>query len=322
MWRRLSARAGVFAPLCTTAVFSHEWGARAQPESECESTTASHVSSLHRDGFVVIRGAVPPEMCARARAAALQELDVCKGTPSYHFWKQIVYPVNNPKHRYELLLMPTPPLEELVRAVVSEFRSLYTSLITPDGALVEFGAIISEPGARQQDVHSDIPFSDQTLLYTTFIALQDIDPSLGPTCVFPATHTEEFHARARRVSMEWAAGAGEEVSLSLPRFFDLLIPDWLSTTTLRPPFDEIPAEQMTLRAGDILIYDTRLYHFGGANCATVGDDDAKRRVLLQFSFLAPNPQTGRVDFEGSYVSLAPDLEKEQRTLRSFLPPCQ
>ena len=75
---------------------------------------------------------------------------------------------------------------------------------------------------------------------------------------------------------------------------------------------------MTLRAGDILIYDTRLYHCGGANCATGDDDEAKLRVLLQFSFLAPNPQTGVVDFEGAFVSLAPELEQQQRTLSSFL----
>lgn len=317
MWRRLST--GAIAPLCTAAVHAslHERYAQAQPAA---SLTAMHLSSLERDGYVVIRGAVPPEVCARARAAALRELEKAKATPSFHFWKRIVSPINKPKHRYELLLLPTAPFEDAARAVLSGCRSLYTSLVTADGALVEFGAIVSEPGARQQDVHSDIPHSNQTMLYTTFLALQDVDRSLGPTCVFPATHTEDFHRRVRRANMEWSASAGEEVSLSVPRFFDLLTPDWFGGATLRPPFDEIPAEHMTLDAGDILIYDTRLYHCGGANCATAGDDDAKRRVLLQFSFLAPNPQTGRVDFEGAFVSLAPELEEQQRTLRSFFSP--
>ena len=34
--------------------------------------------SGRRDGYVVIRGAVPPDVCARARSAILDELDVCK----------------------------------------------------------------------------------------------------------------------------------------------------------------------------------------------------------------------------------------------------
>ena len=303
--------------MCTVGL--HQQCARA----EAEPTAAAQLSSLQRDGFVVIRGAVPPAACARARAAVLRELEHCKLTPEYRFWKRIVSPVNKPKHRYELLLLPTPPLEDAVRTVLSGCRSLYTSLVGTSGALVEFGAIVSEPGARQQDVHSDIPYSDHTLLFTTFLALQDVDASLGPTIVFPRTHTDQFHRRVRVANAEANAHAGggeESLSLSLPRFFDLLMPDWLRLggATLRPPFDELPHEQMTLRAGDVLIYDTRLFHCGGANCATAGDDDAKRRVLLQFSLLAPNPRTGQVDFEGAFVSLAPELEEQQRTLRSFL----
>ena len=320
MWRRLAAGAGIVAPLaCSAAAVSlHDPHALAQP-----APTTAHLSSLQRDGFVVIRGAVPREVCATARAATLRELDVCKGSMSYIFMKQILFPVDKPKHRYELLPPMYPELEAAVHAVVSGCRALYISLVTNDGALVEFGAVISEPGARQQDVHSDILYSDQTLLFTTFIALQDIDRSLGPTCVFPATHTEAFHRKARLAKMEWGAGAGEEASLPIPRCFDLLKPDWLTPSgevTLRPPFDEIPAEHITLRAGDVLIYDTRLYHCGGANCATAGDDDAKRRVLLMFSLLAPNPRTGRVDYQGAYVNLAPELEEEQRTLCSLLGP--
>lgn len=311
--RRLAAGAGAI----TGFVCLHQQYATAQTAP----TTATHLSSLHRDGYVVIRHAASPEVCASARVAVLDELEKAKRTPEYTFWRRIISPVNKPKHRYELLLRPTPPLEDAVCMVLSGCRSLFTSLVTTEGALVEFGAIISEPGARQQDVHSDIPFSDQTLLYTTFLALQDVDHSLGPTCVFPATHTEEFHRKARRANVEMQTGEDQEsLSLSLPRFFDLLTPDWLriGKAALRPPFDELPVEHMTLCAGDILIYDTRLYHCGGANCATGDDDEAKLRVLLQFSFLAPNPKTGVVDFEGAFVSLAPELEQQQRTLSSFL----
>ena len=83
------------------------------------------------------------------------------------------------------------------------------------------------------------------------------------------------------------------------------------------------AVQRRVLPGDMLIYDTRLFHAGGANtCATAAgddDEDAKRRVLLMFSLLAPNPQTGRVDFTGSYVNLAPELDREGNVIAGVHP---
>jgi Phytanoyl-CoA dioxygenase (PhyH) len=67
--------------------------------------------------------------------------------------------------------------------------------------LYELSCLISDPGSQRQVMHPDNPFlqdrTDPTLL-TCFIALQDIDVSMGPTVYLPRTHTAVAHAAFAR----------------------------------------------------------------------------------------------------------------------------
>ena len=58
--------------------------------------------------------------------------------------------------------------------------------------LVELGAIVSLPGAACQQPHSDIAAEADCLLLTCFVALQDVDEAMGPTRIWPGTHTQAF----------------------------------------------------------------------------------------------------------------------------------
>ena len=73
-----------------------------------------------------------------------------------------------------------------------------------------------------------------------FVALQDITFDMGPTLVFPKTHTTgaEYNPHA-------ALKAGD--------------------TTLVP---------LTLAAGSVAVMDSRLVHCGGSNTATCGSTDS------------------------------------------------
>lgn len=132
--------------------------------------------------------------------------------------------------------------------------------------LVTLGAIVSLPGSESQNVHPDIVHANCSLV-TSFIALQDVDAAMGPTTVYPGTHTEDFHALAR--SMRSSAPAGvpaEGFDNYSVRSIDELAPK--------------TARQIVLREGDMLVMDARIYHFGSAN-----ESDADR-YLMQVSLLS------------------------------------
>jgi hypothetical protein len=136
----------------------------------------------------------------------------------------------------------------------SRHDPLYFAAVTSDAVMTELGAIVSEPGAASQDIHTDIPWSD-TRLYTTFVALQDVSEEMGPTIIYPQTHTHEFHAKAAacaehnslyKLFERWDTSSSVEVAevwgvLSmivdglLPRSAELILPSWLAPVDSPPP---------------------------------------------------------------------------------------
>jgi hypothetical protein len=99
---------------------------------------------------------------------------------------------------------------------------------------------------------------------TVFVALQDIDELMGPTCMYPCTHAPAFHVEV-----------GERGPLVLRARRGV---------------------KMDLRAGEAVVMDSRLWHYGGANTV-------RRRSLLVVSFAARGARP-----KGSTYSLLPHLE--------------
>jgi hypothetical protein len=161
--------------------------------------------------------------------------------------------------------------------------------------IVELAAITSDPGAVAQPVHADTmhgvtrflqsdvelpameetddPFdeandaltslftavaTDTALIYSCLLALQDVEQDMGPTHVWPSTNTVEHHATL------WATNFGGKLSVEeADKSFG------------------VAHENMTLRKGDAVIYDSRTMHCGGAN---VSD---KRRSVFVLSTMGP-----------------------------------
>ena len=189
----------------------------------------------------------------RAEVEAL--LDVALGLPPDRALDVLRSGIREPTHRHDLRLDMTPPVRRLLAAVLAPeaISSAIEAVLGPRAECCECSCIVSEGGARAQAAHCDtLPVEgreDSARLITLFVALQDIEASMGPTLVWPRTHTPSFHE-----------ALGEEGPLLLR---------------------SMPAFGLTLDAGDAVLMDSRVWHSGGANTS------GRRRCVLVCSFAAP-----------------------------------
>jgi len=179
--------------------------------------------------------------------------------------------------RWDLRLALTEPvraaLHELLRGPVGVALA---GLAGGDAALVELAAVVSAPGAAPQVLHPDAEWSASGLVFTAFVALQDVSASMGPTLFLRETHTHEAHV---------AHAAGVEGPEGINREF-------LAAADVRAAL---------LRCGEAVVYDRRLLHAGGRNTSADGED----RVLFYVTF-------ARVDVEGADLWNANSLRSEYR----------
>eukprot|EP01052_Picozoa_sp_SAG31_P024084 SAG31_NODE_2025_length_6642_cov_6.408681_5_plen_177_part_00 len=136
-----------------------------------------------------------------------------------------------PKKRWDTFLPLDPPTLGATRAAIAVLRPLLNELFRPDAALCELAALITvniiweqrlqpqktralvqlhrwdtsqlsrcdvqDGGAARQPLHFDTPddisHPRTPLLATCFVALQDIDNDMGPTCMLPRTHNAAAH---------------------------------------------------------------------------------------------------------------------------------
>ena len=140
---------------------------------------------------------------------------------------------------------------------------------------------------------SKLSVGDLTLLFraypairvvlTAFLALQDIDARMGPTTLWARTHKASAHTR-------WYESKSALLREAAPRV-------------------------ALMRAGDMLIFDSRVLHCGGANvdAAGGGAEGGRRRAIFYFSLrtkaargLAPGTLKGalRGEYQGIESLLA------------------
>ena len=147
---------------------------------------------------------------------------------------------------------------------------------------------MSDPGSQRQVAHPDTPWQEEPVLYTCFVALQDITPDMGPTTWLPKTHTQEMHQRFQDETTTSSSGQKS------PK-------DQLLSTA--------PSVLGTLSKGSCAIFDSRLLHCGGANQSETS------RALMYCSFQNPkvvpgNPGSIRSNLIGKWTlqSLSEELE--------------
>ena len=165
------------------------------------------------------------------------------------------------------------------------------SIFGNDAKLYEFSTLMSDPGSQRQNVHPDTPYLDGKgpVLYTCFIALQDVTLDMGPTTWFPRTNNKESHD----AFMDTYSGEERDGEQQLsPK-------DKLIKTK--------PAVLGTLSKGSCAIFDSRTLHCGTANRSE------KSRALFYFSF--KNPEVG---YPGNPASIRQELANANVSLGSLM----
>ena len=167
------------------------------------------------------------------------------------------------------MYLPDPKTESVYRECLQEMFGSGSSPLSrlfsdvfdgKDSALHEFSSIISDCGANSQPIHPDSKhdsqenedsFSQIGPMYTIFLALQDVEQSMGPTLLLPRTNTAECHEAIKSESRYQEFLVCQEYRMAL------------------------------LRQGDVAIMDSRCLHGGLRN------DAGPRRALLYLTLRHP-----------------------------------
>jgi len=192
------------------------------------------------------------------------------------------------ENRWDLLL-PIEANKNVVKCLTevlqegSPVSNAIESILGKDAELYELSTLISDPGSHAQPLHPDIKFQD-TLhpLLTCFIALQDIDSTMGPTVFMKKSATQEYHDDLHDRHLDREA-----------------------TGLVATSYNELG----TLGIGDCSLYSAMTLHCGSANKSD------KRRRLFYFSFINKslfNEKGGR-----NYVSIRPEIAERKLTLGSI-----
>ena len=236
---------------------------------------------LDEHGLLFCGGAVTASLAQSCCAEAEAALEAALALP-LEARESLLTSVREPEHRHDFRLSLSGPLLRLLQELLAPEAIVGAAVERAFGeraSLCECSCIISEgPDAEAQQAHCDTSGDGGGRLFTAFVALQDLlDGRLGPTRMWPRTHTAEFHKNLR----EGLAGP-----LALRARGGI---------------------SMTMRAGDAALMDSRLWHSGGANSS------AQRRCLLVVSF---GDADGANLPEGSTYSILPQLA-HKHTLRSL-----
>jgi len=247
----------------------------------------AHAKVLKQDGVVRIDSVLPDKLVDELREFVFElreqaEQDVASGkVKSLQRFADVLLRSN----RCDLLI-PLGP-EVVYKALCEAFlkspvRYTIEALLTKKAVLQELSCLMSYPGSQRQVMHPDTPYGamgglseDEPVLYTCFIALQDVAEDMGPTVWLPGTHTQEAHDKFKD---EQGVDGKESPKDALLR--------------------TVPSKLGMLPKGSCGIFDSRLLHCGGANRSA----EDTTRAIFYFSF--KNPKVG---YPGNPGSIRPEL---------------
>jgi len=230
-------------------------------------------------GYLVLKNVIDAGDCDALLSHALTASDEGRRLGRVDLFGNI----QESERRHDLKLDLCIPVAKALNQVGDRCGPIWTCVMGERVRVVELAAITSDPGAVAQPVHADTMHgvtrflqsdmqlpdaepavevdedaledaaddltsvvraiaTDTALIYTCLVALQDIEPDMGPTHVWPATNTVEHHATL------WSTNTGDKLFVAeADKAFG------------------ITRKDMTLKKGDLVMYDSRTMHCGGAN---------------------------------------------------------
>jgi len=284
---------------------------RATAAAPFAGRTADQVSGFLRDGFTTIkasrvRGDGLEELAATVGAEAAAVLTSKEDTWRYALWR-VFNSVQDNQKRHSLALPMSPSLRRILNAAVGLAAPVLDQIGMPKSSLlVELSAILSQPGSQEQSVHADtshVNVSCDATIVSIFVALSQVTLEAGPTHVLPGTHSVGFHEEVHRLQ---SSMLGSEYSSDGQQ--DTAQQQAVAERAYRLAalLGEHPSQHGLLDVGDILLFDTKVFHYGGANSSQASRD------LLCFSFQQPpNDQQGAAcppRVEGFTYHIADDVE--------------
>jgi hypothetical protein len=267
----------------------------------CAAADPTQLEQLLQQGYIILRGVLDADLCDRLRQHVLLASDaaVRKGR------SDLLGNIQESDKRTDLKLTLCEPVVHALNGLVERCGPLLEEATCAGLGgrvrIVELAAITSSTGAVAQPVHADTMHgvtrflqsdvqlatappeangresedeaedrnedlgaivravaTDTALIYTCLLALQDVSPDMGPTHVWPATNTVEHHATL------WSTSVGGKLSVEeADKAFG------------------IGHNKMLLTKGDLVLYDSRTMHCGGANSSN------ERRSVFCVSAMGP-----------------------------------
>ena len=238
---------------------------------------SGHADAFRRDGFVVLENVFEPSFVEQLHAA-FDERHPIGGIDGRPRGMLMVG-----DRRYMVTVALQPPFSDVRLSCNPLLLGVVTELLGAYRILMAFGAVVSQPGAEDQHVHSDTGglFGDDVgegqlpaYAITTIIPLVDMNDETGTTRVWPGSH------RLRKDELDGVAS------------LDPLVP-----------------------RGSVLLMDFRLHHGGRRNRS------ALPRPILTLSFARPWFRDA-VNFDEQPPLLYGPLQRLRMPpeLRSLLPP--
>jgi len=267
----------------------------------CAAADPAQLEQLLQQGYIILRDVLDVDACDRLRQHVLLSTDAAAKQGRNDLFGNI----QEADNRHDLKLTLCAPVVDALNGFVDRCGPLLEEATCAGGGgrvrIVELAAITSNKGAVAQPVHADTMHgvtrflqsdvqlataspeadggesedeaedrnedlgaivravaTDTALIYTCLLALQDVSSEMGPTHVWPATNTVEHHATL------WSTSVGGKLNVEkADKAFG------------------IEHSKMLLAKGDLVLYDSRTMHCGGANSS------AERRSVFCVSTMGP-----------------------------------
>lgn len=225
-----------------------------------EAITPEQRASWERDGFVMLRGFVDGPTCAAMEARAVELCRLADAgqsirhslvDPERNPWSAAVEPEDKVSkifilHDWDPVFGPFAHDDRLTAVVAA--------LLGPDVDCFLSQFIFKNPEAIGQPWHQDalyFPF-DPPVQVGVWVAVTDATPTNGPLSVLPGSHREPVH--------EHVADQRPDANLGYTEIVDM---------------DFTDAQQVLMKAGDVLLFHSNLMHRSTDNVS-----DGRRAAMV------------------------------------------